>query len=171
MWLGKQWEGFVRDKVTFRRAVASDLAAIVAMLADDNLGETREDATIPVNHRYIEALAAIDADENQYLAVVDVAGAVAGCLQISFIPGISRLGMWRGQIEGVRIAPAQRGSGLGGAFIRWAVDRCREKGCGLVQLTSDKKRAEAIRFYESLGFVASHEGMKISLALERSISA
>jgi GNAT superfamily N-acetyltransferase len=163
VWVGKYGEACVPNEITFRRAVESDLTAIIAMLSDDDLGEAREDPATPVNRCYVEAFAAVAADENQFLAVVSVGGAVAGCLQISFIPGISRLGMWRGQIEGVRIALSHRGSGLGGAFIRWAVDMCEEKGCGLVQLTSDKKRADAIRFYEALGFVASHEGMKISL--------
>lgn len=149
--------------IIFRKATEADLPAIVAMLAKDNLGEAREDASIPLNHRYLDAFAAVAADDNQLLAVADADGAVVGCLQLSFIPGISRLGMWRGQIEGVRIADTHRGAGLGRRFIQWSVDRCRERGCGLVQLTSDKQRNDAIRFYESLGFTASHEGMKISL--------
>lgn len=150
-------------EATFRSATEADLPAIVALLSDDNLGETREDPTLPLNRRYMAAFAAIAADRNQYLAVVEADGAVVGCLQLSFIPNISRLGMWRGQIEGVRIAESHRGGGLGRRFIQWAVEMCGERGCGLVQLTSDKKRGDAIRFYESLGFTASHEGLKISL--------
>ena len=86
-----------------------------------------------------------------------------GCLQLTFIPGLSRLGMWRGQIESVRVAADQRGSGLGRRLFEWAIAECRARGCGLVQLTTDKSRPDAKRFYESLGFEASHEGMKLSL--------
>jgi GNAT superfamily N-acetyltransferase len=97
------------------------------------------------------------------LAVAEQDGRVVGCLQISFIPGLSRLGMWRGQIEAVRVASGQRGSGLGKAMLAWAIEQCRARGCGLVQLTTDKRRPQAHRFYESLGFEASHEGMKLTL--------
>jgi ribosomal protein S18 acetylase RimI-like enzyme len=149
---------------SFRKARQEDLVAIIALLADDRLGSTREVVSDPVDPRYREAFAAIEADGNQLLAVaVDETGTVVGCLQLSFVPGLSRTGMWRGQIESVRIAADQRGSGLGSQFIQWAVERAGERGCGLVQLTSDKARPEAIRFYERLGFVASHEGLKLSL--------
>jgi ribosomal protein S18 acetylase RimI-like enzyme len=84
-------------------------------------------------------------------------------LQLTFIPGLSRTGVWRGQIESVRVAKSARGTGLGSDFIEWAVARCAARGCGLVQLTSDKSRRDAIRFYEKLGFVASHEGLKRNL--------
>jgi GNAT superfamily N-acetyltransferase len=97
------------------------------------------------------------------LAVVEDEGRVIGCLQLSFIPGLSRLGMWRGQIESVRITADRRGDGLGRQMFEWAIAECRARGCGLVQLTTDKQRPEALRFYESLGFVASHEGMKLAL--------
>ena len=149
---------------SFRKARQEDLVAIIALLADDRFGSTREVVSDPVDPRYREAFAAIEADGNQLLAVaVDETGTVVGCLQLSFVPGLSRTGMWRGQIESVRIAADQRGSGLGSQFIQWAVERAGERGCGLVQLTSDKARPEAIRFYERLGFVASHEGLKLSL--------
>ena len=147
----------------FRRARIDDLPAIIALLADDELGRTREDAGVPPNARYVEAFRAIDRDPNQLLAVVERAGAVIGCLQLSFIPGLSRLGMWRGQIESVRIAASQRGEGLGRAMFEWAIGECRQRGCELVQLTTDKSRPDARRFYESLGFSASHEGMKLAL--------
>lgn len=111
----------------------------------------------------MQAFAAIDRDANQMMIVVESAGSVVGCLQLSFIPGLSRLGAWRGQIESVRIASSLRGSGLGRAMFEWAIARCRERGCELVQLTTDKARPDALRFYESLGFKASHEGMKLSL--------
>jgi GNAT superfamily N-acetyltransferase len=84
-------------------------------------------------------------------------------LQLSFIPGLTRRGMWRGQIEGVRVAAAERSGGIGQAFIEWAIEQCRERGCGLVQLTSDKRRSDAIRFYASLGFEPTHEGLKLRL--------
>ena len=149
---------------SFRLARQSDLAAIVRLLSDDDLGAAREIVSDPVDPRYISAFAAIEADANQLLAVaVDAADEVAGCLQLSFLPGLSRTGMWRGQIESVRIARDLRGSGLGGQFIEWAIAQCVERGCGLAQLTSDKTRADSIRFYEELGFVASHEGLKRTL--------
>ncbi|PDT16929.1 GNAT family N-acetyltransferase [Rhizobium sp. J15] len=148
----------------FRLARQSDLAAIVRLLADDDLGSAREAVSDPIDARYVSAFAAIEADANQMLAVASDADAqIVGCLQLSFIPGLSRAGMWRGQIESVRIARDLRGSGLGSQFIEWAIARCAERGCGLVQLTSDKTRADSIRFYEKLGFVASHEGLKRSL--------
>lgn len=151
----------------FRHAAAADLAAIVALLADDGLGRGREDPRLPINPRYLEAFAAIDADPNQLLVVgVDgtgPGGAVIGYLQLTFIPGLSRIGQWRGQIESVRVAAARRGQGVGRAMLAWAIDCCRARGCGLVQLTTDKSRDDARRFYESLGFVASHEGMKLTL--------
>ena len=147
----------------FRRAVKADLPAIIALLADDRLGQGREDAADPPNPAYVAAFDAIDTDTKQYLAVVQDAGRVIGCLQLSFIPGLSRLGMWRGQIEGVRMAADRRGEGLGRQMFTWAIAECRARGCGLVQLTTDKTRPEARRFYEGLGFVASHDGMKLML--------
>jgi ribosomal protein S18 acetylase RimI-like enzyme len=148
----------------FRLARQSDLAAIIGLLADDDLGSTREIVSDPVDARYLSAFAAIEADANQMLAVAsDADDQLVGCLQLSFIPGLSRTGMWRGQIESVRIARELRGSGLGSEFIEWAIAQCAERGCGLVQLTTDKTRGDSIRFYEKLGFVASHEGLKRNL--------
>lgn len=154
--------------IRFRKAQIADLPAIIHLLADDALGQSREIVSDPVDLRYVEAFAAIEADANQLLAVAVVdrgedAGEVAGCLQLSFIPGLSRTGMWRCQIESVRIAASQRGSGLGSKMIEWAIERAAERGCKLVQLTSDKARPDAIRFYEKLGFTASHEGLKRSI--------
>ena len=151
------------NDLIFRRANAADLEDIVALLADDELGRRREDPDPPLNPRYIDAFAAIDADRNQFLAVVEEGGEIVGCLQLSFIPGLSRLGLWRGQIESVRIASSRRGGGLGKRMFEWALDECRKRGCEIVQLTTDKSRADARRFYEQLGFVASHEGMKLAL--------
>lgn len=149
--------------IAIRKAAAADVAAIVSMLADDALGAQREDASLPLRDSYRNAFAAIDADPNQLLAVVEHDGEIIGCMQISFIPGLSRRGMWRGQIESVRIASHVRGGGIGHQMIEWAIERCRERDCGLVQLTTDKSRSDALRFYQSLGFTDSHEGLKLSL--------
>lgn len=146
---------------TFRPAGPADIPAIVEMLADDMLGRAREGA--PDDPCYADAFAAVAADPNEVLAVAEVEGVVAGCVQIGFIPGLSRRGAWRGQIEGVRVATPYRGRGLGEAMIRWAVEQCRTRGCATVQLTTDKRRSDAHRFYARLGFEASHEGMKLSL--------
>ena len=151
------------ENVTIRRARADDLPAIVALLADDPLGATREDPSIPLNPRYVEAFEAIERDPNQLLAVVERDGAVSGCMQLTFLPGLSRLGAWRGQIEGVRVAAGERGHGTGKRMMDWAIERCRQRGCEMVQLTTDKSRTNAHRFYERLGFRASHEGMKLAL--------
>ena len=149
--------------ITFRQAQEDDLPVIISMLADDDLGSTREDASLPVNQKYRAAFEAIDKDQNQYLAVVEQANEIIGCLQLTFIPGLSRLGMWRGQIESVRIASSHRGSGLGRQMFEWAITECRKRGCELVQLTTDKARPDALKFYEKLGFKSSHEGMKLNL--------
>ena len=151
------------EELLFRPAVEADLPAIVAMLADDALGAAREDAGEPINDAYVAAFRALDEDKNQYLAVVEKGDAIVGCLQLTFIPGLSRLGMWRGQIESVRIASSERGGGLGRKMFEWAIKECRKRGCGLVQLTSDKSRSDALRFYDQLGFTASHEGLKLNL--------
>jgi ribosomal protein S18 acetylase RimI-like enzyme len=150
-------------EIVFRRAQSSDLPDIVALLADDELGQSREDASVPVNGKYVDAFDALQRDPNQLMAVLVADGVIAGCVQISFIPGLSRRGTWRGQIESVRIASSRRDEGLGRRLLEWAIAECRERGCGLVQLTTDKSRLDARRFYESLGFRASHEGMKLSL--------
>ena len=150
-------------EIVVRPAQSADLPSIVALLADDELGQTREDTSTPVNGKYVDAFDAIKRDPNQLMAVLIAGGVVSGCVQISFIPGLSRLGTWRGQIESVRIASSRRDEGLGRRLIEWAIAECRKRGCGLVQLTTDKSRLDARRFYESLGFRASHEGMKLSL--------
>jgi len=149
--------------VAFRRAASDDLPAIVALLAADPIGSARESAGVPLDPRYAAAFAAIERDPNQLLAVAEIGGKVIGVLQLSFIPGLTRRGMWRGQIEGVRVAQAERGTGTGRAMLLWAVEECRKRGCGLVQLTSDKRRADAHAFYEALGFRATHEGYKLAL--------
>lgn len=130
---------------------------------DGDVHGTRQDAEGRLDDRYISAYEAIEKDPNQLLVVAVDAETVVGCMQLSFVPGLSRTGMWRGQIESVRISRSHRGSGLGKRFFEWAFDRFKERGCGLVQLTTDKERPDAIRFYETLGFKASHEGMKLSI--------
>ena len=149
--------------VTFRRAVSDDLPTIVALLADDPIGRSRENPASQLDACYRNAFAAIERDPNQLLAVAERGGHVIGVLQLSFIPGLTRRGMWRGQIEGVRVAAGERAGGIGRAMIEWAVEECRRRGCGLVQLTSDKRRSGAHSFYEALGFRPTHEGYKLSL--------
>ena len=151
------------DEAVIRLARRADLAAIVRLLADDPLGRTREDTSEPTAACYTAAFAALEADPNNELVVMEREGAVVGCLQLTVMPGLSRKGAWRAQIESVRIAAALRGTGLGRRLFVWAIARARDKNCGLVQLTTDKARPEALRFYESLGFQASHEGMKLAL--------
>jgi GNAT superfamily N-acetyltransferase len=146
--------------VEIRQATADDVPAIVRMIADDPLGATRER---PGDPRYLEAFKVIDADPNQLLAVIDKDGEVVGTLQLTFTMGLSRLGMKRATIEAVRVRADQRGEGLGQRFIEWAIEAARQHGCGLVQLTTDASRSDAHRFYERLGFKASHVGMKLQL--------
>ncbi|MFH8386630.1 GNAT family N-acetyltransferase [Kitasatospora sp. NPDC018058] len=147
--------------LTIRRAGEDDLPAIVAMLADDPLGATREspDDLTP----YRTAFTRIDGDPHQHLMVAERAGRVVGTLQLTVVPGLSRTGSTRTIIEAVRIHADERGSGLGTELIEWAVERSRELGADLVQLTSDATRTDAHRFYERLGFVASHVGFKLKL--------
>jgi GNAT superfamily N-acetyltransferase len=150
-------------ELKFRAAKIEDLAAIVAMLADDILGKDREDSSTPPNPRYVSALQAIIADPNQMQVVAELNGELVGTMQLSFIPGIARTGAWRGQIEGVRTRAGYRGAGIGQAMFEWAIEESRERGCSLVQLTTDKDRPDAHRFYEKLGFVATHLGYKLKL--------
>lgn len=151
------------NDVRARRLQKSDLPQILQLLADDELGRLREDVLAVPHADYMRAFDAIDKDPNQYLAVFEKEDAIIGCFQISFIPGLSRRGALRGQIEGVRVAAACRGKGYGTQMMQWAIQRCRDHGCKLVQLTSDKTRKDAQRFYQELGFVQSHEGFKLPL--------
>lgn len=151
------------DQPVFRRALRADLPTLVHLLADDALGAQREADIDPLPDAYRRAFDAIDADPNNELIVAVHGGDVVGMLQLTFIPYLTYQGGWRALIEGVRVAAAQRSSGIGRRLVNGAIERARERGCHLVQLTSDKARPDAIRFYESLGFVASHEGMKLPL--------
>lgn len=149
----------VFDGLTLRQARAEDVAAIVALLADDPLGAKRER---PGDPAYDKAFAAIDADPNNELWVIEGADTrIKGVLQLTFIPGITHTAGTRAMIEGVRVADELTGKGVGSWFFRQMIERAREKGARLVQLTSDKSRKDAIRFYENLGFTASHEGFKM----------
>jgi GNAT superfamily N-acetyltransferase len=152
------------EPVVLRRAVHADVPAIVGLIAADQLGASRDGVRDATDRAaYDAAFAAIDADPAQLLVAAEAAGRVVGTLQLTFIPGLARRGALRAQIEAVRVAGAFRGAGLGSAMIGWAVDEARRRGCALVQLTTDKSRADAQRFYQRLGFVASHEGMKLAL--------
>ncbi|GGS51719.1 GNAT family N-acetyltransferase [Actinokineospora fastidiosa] len=144
-----------------RTASAADVPAIVALLADDPLGAARER---PGDPRYAAAFAEIAADPNQVLVVAERDGEVVGTLQLTFTPGLSRLAALRATIEGVRVRSDQRGAGLGQELVEWAVERARERSAALVQLTTDRSRPDAHRFYERLGFVPSHVGMKLDLS-------
>ncbi|RZT77076.1 putative N-acetyltransferase YhbS [Micromonospora violae] len=145
----------------YREAVRADLPAVLALLADDVLGKARD--FTEVDDAYERAFAAIDADPRNQLIVAEQDGDLVGCLQITYIPGLGRHGAERSLIESVRIRSDRRGQGLGRDLMTWAIDQARERGCALVQLTTDKTREDAHRFYLGLGFVASHEGMKLAL--------
>lgn len=144
-----------------RPAAAEDIPAIVDMLADDPLGAQREspDDLGP----YLTALERLTADPHQRLVVAVREGRVVGTLQLTIVPGLSRRGATRSIVEGVRVHADERGSGLGTRFIEWAIEESRRENCQLVQLTSDNTRSDAHRFYERLGFVASHVGFKLQL--------
>ncbi|MER5416947.1 GNAT family N-acetyltransferase [Streptomyces virginiae] len=148
-------------ELTIRPATEADVPAIVAMLADDPLGAAREspeDLT-----PYLAALKRLTGDPNQHLVVAVRADRVVGTLQLTIVPGLSRKGATRSIIEGVRVHADERGGGLGTRFIEWAVETSRAENCALVQLTSDATRTDAHRFYERLGFTASHVGFKLQL--------
>ncbi|MFD6913240.1 GNAT family N-acetyltransferase [Streptomyces virginiae] len=148
-------------ELTIRPATEADVPAIVAMLADDPLGAAREspeDLT-----PYLAALKRLAGDPNQHLVVAVRADRVVGTLQLTIVPGLSRKGATRSIIEGVRVHADERGGGLGTRFIEWAVETSRAENCALVQLTSDATRTDAHRFYERLGFTASHVGFKLQL--------
>ena len=146
-----------------RSAREDDLVSIVRLLADDELGRLREDVVEPLPAFYVAAFREIDRDPRHELIVVEEVGKVVGTAQLSFIPSLSHRGGERAQIEGVRVAAARRGAGIGRALFTWMIDRAEQRGCRMVQLTTDKRRGDARRFYESLGFEATHEGMKLTL--------
>lgn len=149
--------------VTFRLATHEDIAAIVALLADDALGAKRERNETPLPDIYYRAFERLQGQPGNELIVGDSGGLIVACLQLSLTHGISRQGRTRATIEGVRVAGDIRGQRLGERLVSHAIERARRAGAGLVQLTTDKSRVDAHRFYERLGFKATHEGMKLEL--------
>lgn len=153
----------MNEPLVLRSAVRTDLPAIIAMLADDVLGARRELFEDPLPASYTAAFESIGDDPNNELIVAELEGRVIGVLQLTFIPYLTYQGSWRALVEGVRVASSVRSGGIGKSMLEWAIERSKERGCGLIQLTTDKSRPEALRFYERLGFVASHHGMKLRL--------
>ena len=150
--------------VELRRAELADLPAIVGLLANDPLGSSRETEVEEADLQpYLDAFRAVDDDPAQLLVVVSAEHDVVGTMQLSFIPGLARGGALRAQIEGVRVDEPYRSQGLGGAMFEWAIAEAQRRGCALVQLTTDKARTDAHRFYDRLGFINSHEGLKLML--------
>ena len=150
------------SEVIFREARAPDLAAIVAMLADDDLGRNRED--VDALDHYSLVLGQIEGDANNRILVGERQGNVVACLQLTFVRGLSREGAMRALIEAVRVTGSERGSGVGELLMRHAIAVAKDAGCRLVQLTSDTQRSRAHEFYRRLGFIDSHEGFKLELA-------
>ncbi|WP_297695619.1 GNAT family N-acetyltransferase [uncultured Eudoraea sp.] len=147
-----------------RRAKQADLSAIVELLANDELGRLRESFKTPLPELYLDAFDKINSDQNQELVVMaSKSGSIVGTLQLSFIQYLTYRGGIRAQIEAVRVHENYRNKGIGQELMEWAIERSKQKGAHLVQLTTDKKRKSALKFYEKLGFIASHEGMKLHL--------
>ncbi len=151
--------------LSFREATRDDLNELVNLLSNDALGSQREDASLPLNYSYISTFEAIQQDPNNQLVVANFGAQLVGMLQLTFIPYLTHIGSWRCLIEGVRIQEDFRGKGYGRIIFEYAINVAKQKGCTMVQLTSDKQRTDAIRFYEKLGFVASHEGFKLPLCV------
>lgn len=149
--------------LSFRAALRADVPAIVHMLADDHLGRTREQVSDPLPDSYYAAFDALANDPNNELIVATDDARVVATLQITFTPSLSHQGSWRATLESVRTASELRGQGIGAALVAYAIERAQLRGCRMVQLSTDKSRADARRFYERLGFHATHEGMKLLL--------
>ena len=153
-------------KLSYRKAKESDLPQLIKMLADDQLGASREDSSAPPNSAYIKAFKNINSDPNNKLIVVEINNMIIGMLQITYIPYLSHKGAWRCLIEAVRIHKNYRSQGFGSEVFKWAIEQAKNKKCHIVQLTSNKERSSAIRFYKALGFSATHEGFKLVLNAE-----
>ena len=152
------------NNLTFRKAKIADLPAIIKMMADDVLGKTREDFRLPLPDFYLQAFEEIQEDKNSLLIVVDLAEQKnIATMHLYFMPALGRKGKKRMQIEAVRVNKDLRGQGIGEEMIKWAIGKAKENNCGLIQLTTDKERIDAHRFYERLGFKPSHLGMKLEL--------
>ncbi|MEM7685403.1 MAG: GNAT family N-acetyltransferase [Paracoccaceae bacterium] len=143
-----------------REATRADLPAIAALLADDGLGRGRESADMS---RYEQAFYRMQSQPGNVYLVIEEGTELLACLQYTVIHGLSRSGASRAQVEGVRVSANHRGKRLGERIMQAAIDRARQEGCALIQLTTDRSRADAHRFYERLGFTASHHGMKMNL--------
>ena len=149
--------------VVFRKARLEDLRAILELLNDGKMGNVSERIEDSMPRLYTDAFALLDGDPNQLLLVGEIGGRIVASLQLTFIPGIAHQGAWRAQVEAVRVARELRGQGIGEAMMRHVIALARERGCALLQLTTNKARDDAQRFYRRLGFTASHEGMKLRL--------
>lgn len=150
--------------IRLRTATETDVPAIVDLIAADQLGASRDGVRDAADlAAYVAAFRSIEADPAHLLIVAEERGEIVATCQLSFLPGLARRGALRAQIEAVRVAASRRASGLGAAMMRWAIGEARHRGCAVVQLTSDKARTDAHRFYARLGFVATHEGMKLAL--------
>ncbi|SOC43644.1 GNAT family N-acetyltransferase [Salinicoccus kekensis] len=147
----------------FRMAGEEDLQEIISMLADDELGKTRETVSDLIEEKYIQSFRDIEAQAGNQILLATENGAITGCLQLTFIPTLARGGQKRAQIEGVRVHKSHRGKGVGRALFEEAIRLAKKDGCGIVQLTTDKRRGGAHAFYEKLGFKVTHEGMKLFL--------
>ncbi len=151
------------NELKFRLATIGDLLDIVRMLSDDTLGATREKFSEVLSDNYINAFEKINADQNQELTIVEMNGDKVATFHLTFIQYLTHQGGLRAQIEAVRTNSNFRGQGIGTKVFEYAINRAKKKGCILLQLTTDKKRPDALRFYEAIGFVATHEGMKLKL--------
>jgi ribosomal protein S18 acetylase RimI-like enzyme len=152
------------SRVVLRRAETRDVPAIIELIAADQLGASRDGVrTAEDLAAYQAAFEAIDRDPAHLLVVAQAGSDIVATMQLSFLPGLARRGALRAQIEAVRVDRAYRSLGLGSAIVRWAIGESRRRRCALVQLTSDKSRTAAHRFYQRLGFTATHEGMKLAL--------
>ena len=147
--------------LVFQNATEEDVEKIVQMLADDPLGAKRESYELPLPQTYLDAYNTISDDLNNELVVARNGEVIAGFLQITFIPYLTYQGRWRALVEGVRVNKEYRGKGIGKQLFQWAIERAKQRNCHLIQLTTDKQRPDAIKFYESLGFTPSHVGMKL----------
>jgi ribosomal protein S18 acetylase RimI-like enzyme len=149
------------SQISVRPARREDVAAIIAMLADDHLGLARERLEAPLPKLYYDAFERVKSDPNILLVVAEEGGKVVGCLQLCILPGLSSQGAWRGLIEDVRVVSDRRSRGIGEKLVQWALEQARGKGCKLVELLTHHTRVDAQRFYERLGFSRSHVGMTI----------
>lgn len=152
-----------RPDIRFRLAKRTDLPSIVRMLADDELGSRRERYEDPLPEEYYSAFEQIERDPNHELIVAERKGEVIGTLHLMFLPSISFQGGLRAQIESVRVDQRFQSQGIGSALMQWSMQRAKQRGAHMVQLTTHKTREDAHRFYERLGFKGSHLGMKLSL--------